>query len=111
MNLDVERKEKNIIIRLSGELDLYTVNNLKAVLEREMAVKGIKNLILNLGKVDFIDSSGLGLILGKYKALTERGGKVVAVDLLPVVKKIFELSGLLKIIPVYDTEAQAVADC
>lgn len=111
MNLDVERKEKNIIIRLSGELDLYTVNNLKAVLEREMAVKGIKNLILNLGKVDFIDSSGLGLILGKYKALTERGGKVVAVDLLPVVKKIFELSGLLKIIPVYDNEAQAVADC
>lgn len=111
MKLDVERKETNIIIRLSGELDLYTVNNLKAVLEREMEVKGIKNLILNLGKVDFIDSSGLGLILGKYKALTERGGKVVAVDLLPVVKKIFELSGLLKIIPIYDTESQAVADC
>lgn len=111
MKLDVERKETNIIIRLSGELDLYTVNNLRAVLEREMEVKGIKNLILNLGKVDFIDSSGLGLILGKYKALTERGGKVVAVDLLPVVKKIFELSGLLKIIPIYDTESQAVADC
>ncbi|MGM9572764.1 MAG: anti-sigma F factor antagonist [bacterium] len=111
MKLDVERKEMNIIIRLSGELDLYTVNNLRAVLEREMEVKGIKNLILNLGKVDFIDSSGLGLILGKYKALTERGGKVVAVDLLPVVKKIFELSGLLKIIPIYDTESQAVADC
>ena len=111
MKLDVERKDTNIIIRLSGELDLYTVNNLRAVLEREMEVKGIKNLILNLGKVDFIDSSGLGLILGKYKALTERGGKVVAVDLLPVVKKIFELSGLLKIIPIYDTESQAVADC
>lgn len=111
MKLDVERKENSIIIRLAGELDLYTVNNLKIVLEREMEVKGIKNLILNLSKVDFIDSSGLGLILGKYKTLTERGGKVVAVDLLPVVKKIFELSGLLKIIPVYDTESQAVADC
>lgn len=110
MKLDVERKEKNIIIRLAGELDLYTVNNLKIVLEREMEAKGIKNLILNLGKVNFIDSSGIGLILGKYKALTEHGGKVAAVDLLPVVKRIFELSGLLKIIPIYDTESQAVSD-
>jgi len=110
MIVEVEKQGQNIIVRLQGELDLCTAEEFKRVVEANLETRGVKNMILNLAGVPFIDSSGLGAILGRYKNIQERGGKLVAVELVPTVKRIFELSGLPKIIALYDEEAQAVVN-
>jgi stage II sporulation protein AA (anti-sigma F factor antagonist) len=66
--------------------------------------KPIKNLILDISEVNFIDSSGLGAILGRYKILQQRGGKMSIWGAKPSVYRILELSGIMKIIPVLKTE-------
>lgn len=110
MLIEVEKLEGILVVRLTGELDLCTAEKFKQTVEKELESRGVKNIILNLAKVPFIDSSGLGVILGRYKTVQERGGKLLAVELLPAVKRIFELSGLPKIIAVHDKESQAVAN-
>jgi len=110
MLLEVEKAGETMIVRLKGELDLCTAERFKKVVEEELETRGIKNIILNLAQVPFIDSSGLGVILGRYKRVQEKGGKLAAVELIPAVKRIFELSGLPRIINIYDQESQAVAD-
>lgn len=110
MILEIEKSGQTMIVRLVGELDLCTAEKFKKRVERELETRGTKNIILNLAKVPFIDSSGLGAILGRYKTVQERGGKLVAVELIPNVQRIFELSGLPKIIPLFEKESQAVAN-
>ena len=61
-------------------------------------------MILDLGGVSFIDSSGLGFILGRYKKIKSQKGKMYIVRARPSVGRILELSGITKLIPVYATE-------
>jgi len=110
MVIEVKKMPGTLVVRLRGELDMCTAEKFKKVVEEALESRGVKNIILNLAQVPFIDSSGLGVILGRYKNLQERGGKLLAVELLPAVKKIFELSGLPKIIGIYEKESQALAD-
>jgi stage II sporulation protein AA (anti-sigma F factor antagonist) len=58
--------------------------------------------------VTFIDSSGLGVILGRYKRITQLGGTMTTVSLEPQVQRIFELAGLLKILTIYESEQKAL---
>jgi stage II sporulation protein AA (anti-sigma F factor antagonist) len=81
----------------------------RSMVEEEMNQdKMIKHLILDLKKVNFIDSSGLGAILGRFKRVSQEGGRLSAINVSPQVKKIFELSGLLKIMNIYSDRKQAL---
>jgi len=111
VNLEFMRKGSVIVVKIDGELDLSTSPAFREKIEAEMdQVETVKSLILNLEKTTFIDSSGLGAILGRYKRLSQRGGKLYAVNVPPYVYKIFELSGLLKIMSIYPTLEDAFAD-
>lgn len=94
---------------IDGELDLETSPLFRSMVEEEMNQdKMIKHLILDLKKVNFIDSSGLGAILGRFKRVSQEGGRLSAINVSPQVKKIFELSGLLKIMNIYSDRKQAL---
>ena len=108
MNLDFKMIENSLIVRLSGEFDLHTADYFKEQIEDKLSSK-INNLILDLSEIKFIDSSGLGAILAKYKQLNNRGGKLAIVNPTPQVKRIFELSGILKIINIYSSEQEAIS--
>ena len=58
-----------------------------------------KEVIFDFNKVSFMDSAGIGLIIGRYKLASILGGKVEVTNLTVQVRKIFEMSGILKIIP------------
>lgn len=96
-----------LVVRVSGELDLLTAETFRNLIERELFQQKARNLVLNLEQVNFIDSSGLGVILGRYKRIREQGGVVAIVGAQPHVKRVLELSGILRIIGLYDTEEQA----
>lgn len=108
MLLDTEFRQDTLLVRPGGELDLSVAdllrNNLDETLDREPA----RNIVFNLSKVTFVDSSVLGVLLGRYKRVTKNGGKVIIVSPQPQVRKILELSGLFSIMGESDSEAEAL---
>jgi stage II sporulation protein AA (anti-sigma F factor antagonist) len=101
--IETERIGPNLIVEIDGELDLKTSPAFREVVDDKLNhYESIKHLILDLGKVSFIDSSGLGVILGRFKRLNQQGGKISAVNVSAQIHRILQLSGLLKIMDIYD---------
>jgi len=97
-----------LIVRVKGELDMHVADKFRQKIDNALEASGVKHILFNLEEVKFIDSSGLGVILGRYKKINAAGGKVLATNIQPQVVQIFELSGLLKIIKIYNSEADAL---
>ncbi|MFP4662359.1 MAG: anti-sigma F factor antagonist [Halanaerobiales bacterium] len=108
MNIKTVSKNDTLIVRMSGELDLLTVSEFKDRVVDKTEKEGINNLILNLQNVTFIDSSGLGAILGRYRYLDKKGGRVILVSLKPQVERIFKMAGMLTIMDHFSSEQEAV---
>lgn len=97
-------EEKNLIIEfLTSELDHYITNEVRDEIDIILDYKSIKNIIFDFKNIRFMDSSGIGVIIGRYKKISSEGGKVSVVNVNDRVKKIFNLSGMNKIINIYDT--------
>jgi len=100
----VKIKNESLIVKISGDLDLVLAKEFRETVDKILMDKPLRNLILDLSEVDFIDSSGLGAILGRYKMIQQRKGKMSIWGAKPSVYRILDLSGILKIIPVFKTE-------
>ncbi|SHJ20220.1 anti-sigma F factor antagonist [Desulfofundulus thermosubterraneus] len=109
VELDLEIRQDTLFVRPEGELDLGVADLLRNALEESLNKNPVRHLVLNLSRVSYIDSSCLGVILGRYKRLAREGGRVSLVGLQPHVRRICELSGLFRIMGEYTTEEEAVA--
>lgn len=108
MNIATFLKRGVLIVRVEGELDMHVADEFRQIVDNALLASGVKHILFNLEAVKFIDSSGLGVILGRYKKISAAGGKVLVAHIQPQVAQIFELSGLLKIIKLYNSEAEAL---
>ncbi len=109
MNLHLELIDDIILARLHGEIDLAVSDSLRSSLEITLDQNpGTRNIIINLSKVNYIDSSGLGVLLGRYKRITKKGGNMFIVGATPQVRKIIEMSGLLTIMKEFSSEKDAI---
>ncbi|MRG86471.1 anti-sigma F factor antagonist [Salinibacillus xinjiangensis] len=110
MSLSVQFECKNqvLLVRLSGELDHHTSENLKKQWQDEIQKNEVKHVVVNLETLSFMDSSGLGVMLGRYKEIQELGGEMVVCSISPAVKRLFELSGLFKIVRLEENEEYAL---
>jgi stage II sporulation protein AA (anti-sigma F factor antagonist) len=110
LSLSVQFENKNhvLLVRLSGELDHHTAENLKEKWQREIEKSNIKDVVVNMESLSFMDSSGLGVILGRYKEIKQLGGEMVVCSVSPTVKRLFELSGLFKIVRLEEDEKLAL---
>lgn len=109
MRVETRRVGRNLVVRCAGEFDLATAAEFRAAVEGQLAEwENLNTIIVNLGKVTFVDSSGLGAILGRYKQIQQRGGRMVMVEVPPSLQKVLELSGIFKIIPARGSEADAL---
>ena len=109
MRIGMETRGRVLVVRCQGELDVASADRLRGEIDRALADERLDRLCLNLEGVSFIDSSGLGAILGRYRRIQQRSGRMVIVGAASVVRSILELSGVLRIIPAYDSEPQALA--
>ncbi|TSB46551.1 anti-sigma F factor antagonist [Alkalicoccobacillus porphyridii] len=98
LTIDLLKKDSVLLVRLEGELDHHSAAKLRADVEREIETGHIKHLVLNLEHLSFMDSSGLGVILGRYKQIRANGGEMVVCAISPAVRRLFEMSGLFKIV-------------
>jgi stage II sporulation protein AA (anti-sigma F factor antagonist) len=109
--LQVKQLQNVLIVRLKGELDHHTAEKVRNVIEGELARGDVSHLVLNLSELDFMDSSGLGVILGRYKKVSQWGGKMILCSIQPSIHRLMEMSGLFKILPTYEDEHSAILAC
>ena len=109
MILETERIGSSLIVSIDGELDLETAPTFRDIVEKKLnQYETIQHLVLDLEKVSFIDSSGLGAILGRFKRLSQQGGRLSAIKVSRQILKVLELSGLLRIMNIYEDRRQAL---
>ncbi|MCC3358245.1 anti-sigma F factor antagonist [Bacillus sp. REN16] len=110
MSLGIELEVKNnvLCIRLTGELDHHTAEELRLKVTDTIESNQINHILLNLEKLTFMDSSGLGVILGRYKQIKNLGGEMVVCSISTQVERLFEMSGLFKIIRLERDESFAL---
>jgi len=109
MDLQKEISGGVLLVRLSGEIDLAVTDCLRVSMDEELERdKLVKNIIVNLAEVTFIDSAGLGVMLGRYRKISRAGGKMFIVGASPQVRRILEISGLLNIMKECPDEKQAM---
>ncbi|MDR3092257.1 MAG: anti-sigma factor antagonist [Clostridiales bacterium] len=95
---------------IRAELDQHNSARLRERIDGEIMRSLPSRLILDLSGVDFMDSSGVGLLIGRYKRLSEIGGRLLVCGLSPSLRVLFDMAGLGKIITAYDSLEQAVSN-
>ncbi len=98
MELDATRKGQRLKVRLTGELDHHSAEGVREALDALIADTTVKELVLDLSGVSFMDSSGLGVVLGRYRALNGRGGRLLLSGVPANIDRIFRLSGLYALV-------------
>ena len=95
----VFKVSKDILIaHIKGDLDHHTAAPLRKGIDRSMKVYECRDLILDLSGVDFMDSSGIGIALGRYKKLAKTGGKICIAGSSPYIDKVLDMAGVFTII-------------
>jgi anti-sigma B factor antagonist len=111
MNFDIDTEQLDgdaYVISLSGEVDLYTAPDFKQTL-LEVIGQGGKDVVIDFSNTTFIDSTTLGVLVGGVKRLRPNGGQLSLVCADRNITKIFEITGLDKVFPIYDSRDEAVA--
>ena len=94
------KKDKVLIFKITEEIDDNSVQKIRRRADYEIERYMPKRVIFDFDSVSFMDSAGIGLIIGRYKFANMLGGKLEVTNLTPAVKRIFEMSGILRLIPV-----------
>ncbi len=97
-----------VVVKLGGELGHHEVETIRNEIEAELERTGHRGLVMSFRDIDFVDSSALGLILGRYRTVTERHGRMALCEVNESLARLFELSGLRRILPVTATVDEAL---
>lgn len=108
MQIRTSRVGHNLIFKLKGELDHHSAEEFRSIFAMEWEKEDARNLIIDFKEVTFMDSSGVGAIIGRYKQVDQKGGRVAICSPSETVAKLIEMSGLPRIISIYRSEQDAL---
>ena len=108
MQIDVQRQDAAAIVRLNGRLDLLSAADVKGRLGQVVA-DGARRVVVDLGEVPFVDSSGLGALIGGLKAARQAGGDLRLARPAQQAQTILELTTLNRVLRPYATVEEALA--
>ena len=100
MNVNFEEKDKLLILEINEEIDHHIAEKLRRDADYEIQRRSPKRIVLDFNSVSFMDSAGIGMVIGRYKTATMIGAKMEMVNVKENIKRIFEMTGVLKIIPI-----------
>lgn len=100
LNSKYIQEDKLLILKITEEIDHHTTQDIRRKADNEITRYMPRKVVFDFDSVTFMDSAGIGLIIGRYKFANMLGGKLEVANLTQNVKKIFEMSGILKLIPV-----------
>ena len=108
MNIEFETIGRVLIVRLTGEIDHHTCVQIRREVDREYQRNRSKDLIFNFDEVSFMDSSGIGMIIGRYRNVAICGGSLAVYNVSKEVNRILDMAGICKLMKVYNTKKQAL---
>ena len=107
LGLDVDSSRGSItVLTVEGEVDIATAPKLREKLV-ELAAAGATRVVVDLEKVEFLDSTGLGVLIGGMKRLRSTDGDLTLVCTQPRILKVFEITGLNRAFAIHDSVDQA----
>ena len=101
------RDGERLLVGLDGELDHYCAQSVRRELDGMLRDPTVRQLILDFSGLTFMDSSGIGVILGRYRVLRERGGSMGVMHMNDHVSRIFHMSGMDRVIHQLDKVQEA----
>lgn len=101
-------QNNTLIAVLSGEIDHHICEKIRTDIDGQMEFYGAVNLIFDFTQVTFMDSSGIGVVLGRYKKITEKGGKVIIANADRLVRQILDMSGIFSLMEYREEEYTGV---
>lgn len=99
-----EVREDRLIVHVSGEIDHHSAVIVRSSIDERILAERPHTVLLELSSVDFMDSSGLGLIMGRYALIKQFGGSLAVLDPSAAVLKIMKLAGMERMIPIKKTK-------
>ena len=103
MQIVFDKVGNTLVVKMLGELDHHSSEHVRHKIDNNISSMGISNLLFDFSNVTFMDSSGIGVIIGRYKNITEHGGNVGILNMNKNIKKVFELAGILNLIKEYES--------
>ena len=98
MEINAKSADRNLLLEFSGELDHHSAEQTRNMLDTLLKDITVRDLTLDLTGVSFMDSAGLGVILGRYRILSMRGGHLTVTGMSGAIDKIFRMSGVYAIV-------------
>jgi len=110
VDLSVTSREQGgrTVVEVGGEIDVYTAPVLRERLN-DLVGEGHHHLVVDMERVDFLDSTGLGVLVGGLKRVRSNDGSLHLVCTQEKILKVFRITGLTKVFPIHDTVSDAVA--
>jgi anti-sigma B factor antagonist len=106
LGIDVRKADSHSVVDVKGEIDVYTAPKLREKLI-ELVSEGSYDVVVNLEGVDFLDSTGLGVLVGALKRVKAHDGSLALVCTQDKILKIFKITGLTKVFPIHDSVEEA----
>lgn len=110
MYLKFEKINDKLVVALMGELDHHSAEEVRVKIDDRIDRDNITKVILNFSGVTFMDSSGIGVVIGRYKKMQNRNGSLCIAEINRTVNKVFEISGMYKIIKAYSSIDEAIVN-
>lgn len=108
MYLKFENNNEKLLVHMMGELDHHSAEEVRNKIDDRLNRDDMKKLIMDFSGVSFMDSSGIGVVIGRYKKLAYKNGAVCITNVNETVRRVFELSGMFKIIKLYNSNEEAL---
>ena len=109
LSLETRHEDGRTIIEVGGEIDVYTAPRLRDKIT-QLVSEGSYNLVIDMQKVDFLDSTGLGVLVGGMKKVRAHDGSMQLICNQERLLKIFRITGLAKVFAIHDSQADALAE-
>jgi len=97
-------EDKLLVFEITEELDHYHVEIIRRRADYEIQRFMPKRVVFDFNRVVFMDSAGIGLVIGRYKTVSSFGGNLEMINVGANLRRVFEMSGVLKIIPIIEND-------
>lgn len=101
MNINLKNEKGNVLIVFHGEMDEHSVKGVRDEIDDIIDnTRGLKSVTFDMSDVSFIDSTGLGFVIGRYKRLKAKRAELLLANVSKPVDKVFSTSGIYRFVPI-----------
>jgi len=97
VSVTFSKESDTLCALLDGEIDHHTASTMREAIDANVKKLMPKTLFLDFSGISFMDSSGIGLVMGRYKLMKEHGGEVKVINTPPAINRVMRLAGLEKL--------------